>query len=298
MNYYKGAAWFIISLIISSLNDVVAKYVSFNLPVWETVFFRFFFGTITLVPFILFYGKESIASSKPLVHLSRGIILTLAIYLWINGLNVTDVAVATIITFTMPIFVLILAATLLKEKVSIKLWVLSIIGLIGVVITLNPKGIEFNINSTYLIFAAGFFASLDIINKKYIADNIFSDPKKLKKINSILHPRVRKRIEFLSQEYFKESDIVFVEAALIFESKIENMYDYVVLITADKELRMTRSTTTKKISKEDFIKREKNQMNEESKKKKADFIFTNDGTVSELKLKAILLINLLKPTQK
>jgi S-adenosylmethionine uptake transporter len=57
MNYYKGAAWFIISLIISSLNDVVAKYVSFNLPVWETVFFRFFFGTITLVPFILFYGN-------------------------------------------------------------------------------------------------------------------------------------------------------------------------------------------------------------------------------------------------
>jgi len=136
------------------------------------------------------------------------------------------------------------------------------------------------------------------INKKYIADNIFSDPKKLKKINSILHPRVRKRIEFLSQEYFNESDIVFVEAALIFESKIENMYDYVVLITADKELRMTRSTATKKISKEDFIKRDQNQMNVESKKKKADFIFTNDGTVLELKQKAILLINLLKPTQK
>lgn len=136
------------------------------------------------------------------------------------------------------------------------------------------------------------------INKKYIADNIFSDPKKLKKINSILHPRVRKRIEFLSQEYFNESDIVFVEAALIFESKIENMYDYVVLITADKELRMTRSTATQKISKEDFIKRDQNQMNVESKKKKADFIFTNDGTVLELKQKAILLINLLKPTQK
>jgi hypothetical protein len=46
-------------------------------------------------------------------HNKGDIILTLAIYLWINGLNVTDVAVATIITFTMPIFVLILAATLL-----------------------------------------------------------------------------------------------------------------------------------------------------------------------------------------
>jgi len=136
------------------------------------------------------------------------------------------------------------------------------------------------------------------INKKYIADNIFSDPKKLRKINLILHPRVRKRIEYLSEEYFKTNDIVFIEAALIFESKIEKMYDYVVLITADNNLRMKRSTMTKKFSEEDFNKRDNNQMSDKSKKKKADFIFTNAGTISELKRKAILLINLLKPTLK
>ncbi len=134
------------------------------------------------------------------------------------------------------------------------------------------------------------------INKKYIADRIFSDPKKLKKINSILHPRVRKRIDFLSEDYFKTNDIVFVEAALIFESKIENMYDYVVLITSDINIRMKRSTMHKKFSKEEFLKRDSNQMNDKSKMKKADFIFTNDGSKAELKQKAILLINLLKPT--
>jgi dephospho-CoA kinase len=136
------------------------------------------------------------------------------------------------------------------------------------------------------------------INKKYLADKIFSDAKKLKKINSILHPRVRKRIDFLSQEYFKESDIVFVEAALIYESKIESLYDYVVLITAEKALRMKRSVRNKRLSEEEFLKRDSNQMNVESKKKKADFIFTNDGSEAELKQKAILLINLLKPTLK
>jgi dephospho-CoA kinase len=136
------------------------------------------------------------------------------------------------------------------------------------------------------------------INKKYIADNIFSDPQKLKRINSILHPRVRKRIDFLSEEYFKTSDIVFVEAALIFESKIEKMYDYVVLITADKNLRMKRSTVTKKITEEDFIKRDNNQLKEDLKKKKADFIFINNGSKDELKKKAILLANLLKSTLK
>ena len=146
-------------------------------------------------------------------------------------------------------------------------------------------------------FGADSFLGLKI-NKKYLADKIFSDPKKLKKINSILHPRVRKRIDFLSKEYFKEYDIVFVEAALIFESKIETFYDYIVLITADRALRMNRSILTKKITKEDFVNRDSNQINDESKKKKADFIFTNDGSISELKQKAILLIKLLKPTRK
>jgi dephospho-CoA kinase len=146
-------------------------------------------------------------------------------------------------------------------------------------------------------FGAESFLGLKI-NKKYLADKIFSDPKKLKKINSILHPRVRKRIDFLSNEYFNENDIVFVEAALIFESKIEAFYDYIVLITADRALRMNRSILTKKITKEDFVNRDSNQMNDETKKKKADFIFTNDGSISELKQKAILLIKLLKPTLK
>ncbi len=58
------------------------------------------------------------------------------------------------------------------------------------------------------------------------------------------------------------------------------------LLLLIKNLRMTRSTATKKISKEDFIKRDKNQMNVESKKKKADFIFTNDGTSIRIKAKS------------
>ena len=85
---------------------------------------------------------------------------------------------------------------------------------------------------------------------------------------------------------------------MIFESNIEKMYDYVILITANKNIRMKRSTMTKKFSEEDFIKRDANQMSEESKKKKADFVFTNDGSKDELKQKVILLINLLKPTLK
>ena len=134
------------------------------------------------------------------------------------------------------------------------------------------------------------------INKKLLADNIFSNPSKLKKINSILHPRVRKRIEFISKEYFETKDFVFVEAAIIYESKIEKMYDFVVLIVADEKLRMKRVSKSEKISEKDFINRSQNQLSDEVKKKKANFIFINNGTKAELKDKAILLSTLLKAT--
>ena len=134
------------------------------------------------------------------------------------------------------------------------------------------------------------------INKKFLADNIFSNPSKLKKINSILHHRVRKRIEFISKEYFESKDFVFVEAAIIYESKIEKMYDFVVLIVADEKLRMKRVSKSEKISEKDFINRSQNQLSDEVKKKKADFIFINNGTKAELKDKAILLSTLLKAT--
>jgi dephospho-CoA kinase len=72
------------------------------------------------------------------------------------------------------------------------------------------------------------------------------------------------------------------------------MYDYIVLITADKEIRMKRSAAGKKLSKYEFNKRERNQLSEHTKMQKADFIFSNNGSKNDLKQKALLLVKLLK----
>jgi dephospho-CoA kinase len=132
------------------------------------------------------------------------------------------------------------------------------------------------------------------INKKFLADKIFSDPKKLKKINSILHPLVRKKIEVLTDKFFLKSDFIFIEAAIIYESGIEKMYDYVVLISADAKIRERRVIKSNKFSKEDFNKRTSLQLDEDSKIKKADFVFYNNGTRKELRQKAMLLVSILK----
>ena len=144
-------------------------------------------------------------------------------------------------------------------------------------------------------FGAGAFTD-DNINKKYLAKVVFDNPQKLKKLNSILHHLVRKKIEKLSDEMLKKNDIVFIEAALIYEAEIENLFNYVVLITADKNIRMKRAKSAKNLTEEEFTKRDDNQINEDLKKKKADFIFSNNSTLNDLKNKADLLINILHTT--
>jgi dephospho-CoA kinase len=84
-----------------------------------------------------------------------------------------------------------------------------------------------------------------------------------------------------------------VEAALIYEAKFDKIFDYIVLITADTEIRMKRFIYSKKASEDDFFKREYNQIKQETKQKKADFIFTNNGSKSELKFKVDLLLRIL-----
>ncbi len=132
------------------------------------------------------------------------------------------------------------------------------------------------------------------INKKFLAEKIFSDPAKVLIINSILHPRVKSKVDFLSKNYFKEYDFVFTEAALIYEADMESMFDYVVLISADYEFRKQRVVKSGKLSEQDFDKRNENQIKDEEKKKRADFIFENNGLQNELKQKAELLISILK----
>jgi dephospho-CoA kinase len=132
------------------------------------------------------------------------------------------------------------------------------------------------------------------INKKFLAEKIFSDAINVARINSILHPKVKREVEQLIQEELKKNHLAFVEAALIYEAEMENMFDYVVLITAVSSVREKRIVTSGKLNNEEFRKRDENQIKDEEKKKRADFIFENNGNTKELKQKANLLIKILE----
>lgn len=167
-SYFVGVAWFILSLVSSPINDVISKYAGMRLHSYEITFLRFLFGTVTLLPFIMYYGASTLKTSRPTVHFFRGVLLFLGIAGWTYGLSIAQVTTATVVSFMIPIFVLVLGVFFLSENIIWQRWVVTLVAFCGLVITLNPSAADFNPEILVFVVAAIAFAILDIINKKFV----------------------------------------------------------------------------------------------------------------------------------
>ncbi|ABV84419.1 S-adenosylmethionine transporter [Rickettsia massiliae MTU5] len=166
--YLTGIGWFLLSLVSSSANDVMSKYLGTRLHSFEVAFFRFFFSSIVLLPFVVYYGKNTLKTSRPFVHILRGLLLFFGMTSWTYGLTIAPVTTATVVSFSIPLFTLILAVFFLNENIIWPRWVVTVVGFIGLVVTLKPHAEDFNPEILYFVLAAISFAMLDIINKKFV----------------------------------------------------------------------------------------------------------------------------------
>ncbi|MSO13306.1 DMT family transporter [Rickettsiales endosymbiont of Trichoplax sp. H2] len=164
VNIY-GIFWFILSLLLDNINDVIMKYVGNNISSYEIIFFRYLFSVIVLLPFIL--RKKYSSSTIMRIHFIRGFLLFVGIILWCVGLKVVKLTVATSINFIMPIFILILARIFLKESFNRIKLIATMLGFIGTIIVINPNSTDFNLTSLVFLISAILFALLDIINKRF-----------------------------------------------------------------------------------------------------------------------------------
>ncbi len=167
-NYLIGIMWFIASLAVSIANDTCMKYLSTSLPPMQITFLRFSFGCLSLLPIMLLNGVQSFYTARKSIHFARGLILFLAMSIWCYGLTIVPIVHATLTTFTIPLFLLLLAPIFLKEKISKPLLLATIAGFIGAVISFDVMNVDFEISSMILLISACLFAFLDVINKRFV----------------------------------------------------------------------------------------------------------------------------------
>jgi dephospho-CoA kinase len=123
------------------------------------------------------------------------------------------------------------------------------------------------------IFGEQAYAN-NILDRKYISSIVFSNPAKLQQLNSLVHPATKKDGEAWMQQ--QTSPYAIHEAALIFEAKVSDRLDLVVGVSSPLELRIKRAMERDKVSREEVFKRMDQQLDEELKMSKCDFVLIND----------------------
>ena len=114
----------------------------------------------------------------------------------------------------------------------------------------------------------------NILDRKYISSIVFSDPAKLQQLNALVHPATKKDGEAWMQE--QTSPYAIHEAALIFEAKVSDRLDLVIGVSSPIELRIKRAMERDKVSREEVLKRMEQQLDEEVKMSKCNFVLIND----------------------
>jgi dephospho-CoA kinase len=117
----------------------------------------------------------------------------------------------------------------------------------------------------------------DAISRPLLAKKVFTDNKKLAKLNSIVHPVVIKQMQGLIKKA-KGRDIV-VEVPLLFEAGLRNYFDYIVVVKANKQTQIKRAMKNKGLNRIDVLRRINSQMPLSQKVKMADFVIDNEGVV-------------------
>ena len=112
------------------------------------------------------------------------------------------------------------------------------------------------------------------LDRTLLASIIFNDKEALEKINSIVHPKVRKAFDVWSEQ--QKSEIVFNEAAVLFETGAYKKFDSTILVTAPNDLKISRVRNRDRVSADEIQRRMDNQWTDEQKGKLANFILLND----------------------
>lgn len=113
------------------------------------------------------------------------------------------------------------------------------------------------------------------LNRPFLAEKIFGDENLRKKVNQIIHPRVREAFDRFSNQ--SKSPYVFNEAAILIETGASKNFDVMVLVTAPETVRINRVAARDNTSTDLIKQRMSKQWTDDQKRPYADFEIINDG---------------------
>lgn len=116
-----------------------------------------------------------------------------------------------------------------------------------------------------------------------VAQLIFSNEAARLKIASIMHPQIAKEIEKFFQVN-KSDNLLFVGIPLLFESNMQSMFDKIIFVYTDDDIRLERLLKRNNYTLEHAKARIKSQMPQDEKVNLCDYVINNNGNLDKLEV--------------
>lgn len=133
------------------------------------------------------------------------------------------------------------------------------------------------------------------LNRPALAKIIFSDAKAQKKLQNILHPRIKQKLKSEVVRLKKQGhQLIVIDVPLLFEVGWDDLCDVTVCVTAPQKLQIERLKKSRGFTRSQALDWIKSQMPLKEKVKRADFVIENGSTVKSLRDRVIKLTRKLR----
>lgn len=139
------------------------------------------------------------------------------------------------------------------------------------------------------------FSAFDVfedgeISREKLGKLVFANPELKKQLEDILYPMVKMKIGEFFEQYNAET-LVFVAVPLLFEAGMEDLFDKIVFVYCDDEIRLKRLIARNSYTEGYARTRMDAQQSQDEKIKKSDYVIYNNSTIESLDRSVDFVVN-------
>ncbi len=162
----RGAVWILGSCLAATVMVIGVRGLAGDMHSMQIAFARSVVGLAIILPIVASRGRAHFRTRRWRLHLVRGLIGVGAINFGFYAISRLPLATVTVIFFSAPLFVTVLAIPLLRETVGWRRWSATGVGFLGTMIVIRPGAAGFEPVMLFAVLSSLMFAFILIMGKK------------------------------------------------------------------------------------------------------------------------------------
>ena len=166
----SGLVLMILSAFFFAFSDVLVKYMSPSVGVIQIAFFRFLLGGLIVWP-VLILRRSSLKGRSTGVLVLRAFVGTLAFFCLLKSIAMIPLSNAMVLFYTFPLFATFFSFLLLKERFKRLEVMLTVVGMIGIYILINPSSHTYTMGHVFGLLAGVCAGLVMVLTRRLIKNN-------------------------------------------------------------------------------------------------------------------------------